>query len=91
MRSETKKAQIMCTYTLTLDDKLVEWARPMFRDQNDMQRWMQSQMEFLFAQYIAIHSSKKTSKPKLSERLRGIGAVQKGFDYKNELANSFEE
>ena len=81
---------MMCTYTLTLDDKLVEQASPMFRDKNAMQEWMQAQMEILFVQYITIHSSKNSSKLKLSERLRGIGVAPKGFDYKNELANRFE-
>lgn len=80
----------MCTYTFKLDDKLVEQARPMFRDNNAMQEWLQSQMEFLFVQHITIHTSKKSSKPKLSERLRGIGVAPQGFDYKNELANRFE-
>ena len=31
----------MCTYNITLNDKLVEKARPAFVDENAFQRWLQ--------------------------------------------------
>ena len=31
----------MCTYNITLNDKLVEKARPAFEDENAFKRWLQ--------------------------------------------------
>ena len=79
----------MCTYTFTLDDKLVEKVRPAFADDKAIKNWLQSQIEVLFMQKAANFSPKTKSSQKLSERLRGIGHAPKGFDYKKELADRF--
>ncbi|MBR5168349.1 MAG: hypothetical protein IKW86_09860 [Salinivirgaceae bacterium] len=79
----------MCTYTFTLDDKLVEKVRPAFADDKAIKNWLQSQIEVLFMQKAANFSPKTKSSLKLSERLRGIGHAPEGFDYKKELADRF--
>ena len=41
----TKKLYIMCTYSITLSDTLIELARPAIGADTDISKWMQRQME----------------------------------------------
>ena len=41
----------MCTYTLNIDDKLVNRVKPSFKNEKAFQKWLQSQVEVLFIQY----------------------------------------
>ena len=41
----TKKLYIMCTYSITLSDTLIEQARPAIGADTDISKWMQRQME----------------------------------------------
>lgn len=80
----------MCLYNIKIDDAVMEEVRPSITKGMDESEWVQLQVEILFSQLAATISSKKTSKIKLSERLRGIGHAPEGFDYKKELAAQFE-
>ena len=43
----TKKLYIMCTYSITLSDTLIEQARPAIGADTDISKWMQHQMEMI--------------------------------------------
>ena len=40
----------MCTYTFTLDDKLVDKISPQFQGQEAMRQWLQQELELLIVQ-----------------------------------------
>ena len=40
----------MCTYTFTLDDRLVNRIRPQFKGQEAMRSWLQQELELLITQ-----------------------------------------
>lgn len=79
----------MCTYSISVDDKLLEQVRPAFADNAEISSWMQSQIEALLLQVAAKVSDTHSGK-RLSQRLRGIAApAPKDFDYKRELEKRF--
>ena len=80
----------MCTYNVKIDDAVMEEVRPSITKGMEESAWVQMQVEMLFSQLASKMSSEKTTKTKLSERLRGIGRAPEGFDYKKELATRFE-
>ena len=42
----------MCTYNITLNDTLVEKARPAFPDDKALQKWLQEQMSIVLERYL---------------------------------------
>lgn len=52
----------MCTYSFTFNDSSVDRIRPSFKDETDMQRWMQQQMETIILQYAMTLPKKNTPK-----------------------------
>ena len=42
----------MCTYSITLNDMLIEKARPAFADENALQQWLQEQVSIALEKYI---------------------------------------
>ena len=43
----------MCTYSISVDDELLEQVRPAFADNAEINSWMQSQIEALLLQMAA--------------------------------------
>ena len=80
----------MCTYSISVDDTLMERVRPAFSDNEAIEAWMQSQMDILLMQLAESLTRKPKEKVSLSSRLRGIAHAPKDFDYKHELASRFE-
>lgn len=80
----------MCTYTISINDTIIDKVRPAFADEDALSNWMQQQMELMLVRYAAgLEQTKKHKKP-LSMRLRGIANAPKDFDYKQELSNRIE-
>lgn len=50
---QNEKYTIMCTYNITLNDNLVERARPAIGADTDIGQWMQRQMETLLIRLAA--------------------------------------
>lgn len=42
----------MCTYSITLNDALVEKARPAFADDMALQEWLQEQMSIVLERFL---------------------------------------
>ena len=76
----------MCTYNVGIDDAVMEEVRPSIAKGMEEDAWVQLQVEMLSSQMAASLSPKRSSKVRLSERLRGIGHALADFDYKKELA-----
>ena len=73
----------MCTFALTLDDKLVERVKPTFKSEKAMNEWLQAQMELLLRKKVSKTSSKK-QKEKLSpeeflKKLQELEGDKDGF------------
>ena len=63
----------MCTFALTLDDKLVEQAKPAFKDEKAMKDWLRTQMESLLRKKTSGTSSeKRKGKQKTEEFLKKL-------------------
>lgn len=45
----------MCTRTIHINDSLMEQVRPMFPDDDVLQRWLEQQMESVLMNYSAQH------------------------------------
>ena len=80
----------MCTYSISINDSVMENVRPAFPDEESMARWMQQQLELLMIRHAATMERPTAKTQKLSQRLRGIVTAPKDFDYKQELANRYE-
>ncbi len=80
----------MCTYSISVDDDVLEKVKPALPDNEAVEAWMQSQMDTLLLQLAESLTRKPKAQVSLSSRLRGIAHAPKDFDYKQELASRFE-
>lgn len=48
----------MCTRTIHINDKLLEQVRPVFPNDDDLQRWLEEQMESVLVNFSAQMKSK---------------------------------
>ena len=46
----------MCSYNITLDDTLVQKAKPSFADDKALKKWLQQQIEWLLIEQIEAQS-----------------------------------
>ena len=84
--AETIKTNVivMCTYSISIDDSVMENVRPAFPDEESLSRWMQQQMELLMIRYAAT-LERPTSK---SQRLRGIATAPNNQELETILASA---
>ena len=80
----------MCTYTISINDTIIDKVRPAFADEDALSNWMQQQMELMLVRYAAGLDQNQRNNEPLSMRLRGIANAPKDFDYKQELSNRIE-
>ena len=80
----------MCTYSISVDDTILEKVKPALPDDKSVEAWMQSQMDILLLQLAESLTHKPKAQTSPSSRLRGIANAPKDFDYKQELANRYE-
>ena len=70
----------MCTYSFTLDDKLVERVRPAFRDDVALRKWLQSQMEALFIQFAEKFAPKQNAFDAIKEKISQLSNLADDWD-----------
>jgi hypothetical protein len=80
----------MCTYSISVDDTILERVKPVLPDDKAVEAWMQSQVDILLLQLAETLSHQSKAQVSLSSRLRGIAQAPRDFDYKQELANRIE-
>ena len=79
-----KSERLMCTYSFTLNDKLLDAVRPSFQSEESMKAWMQEQLTVLLQTYssnIAVVNDRSTHK---HDALMGVLAGASEFDCKRE-------
>ena len=47
----------MCTRTIHINDRLIEQVRPFFPDEEELQLWLEQQMESILIEFSAQHNS----------------------------------
>ena len=80
----------MCTYSISVNDTLMDAIRPAFSDEKAFEQWLQRQMDMIIVEFVAKQKTSVKRKQPLSQRLRGIAVAPKDFDYKEELTNRYE-
>lgn len=80
----------MCTYNISLNDALVEQARPAFPSQEAITAWMQQQVERMLRQIAVKTISPDAPRRKVvvSERIKALSNVPtmtEDIDYKDTL------
>lgn len=83
----------MCTYTFTLDDRLVERIRPQFANQETMKAWLQKELELLLIHHASNISEEYLGGAehlRLSRRIHELGMLVTGWDGQTALAPSVE-
>lgn len=55
----------MCTYNITLNDVLVEKARPAFADDKALQRWLQEQISVMLERIINEQQKRETAQKEM--------------------------
>lgn len=80
----------MCTYTISVNDTLMETIRPAFADESAIEQWLQRQMDIIIIEFAAKQQVPVKSKKPLSQRLRGIAKAPDDFDYKEELSTRYD-
>ena len=72
----TKKLYIMCTYSITLSDTLIEQARPAIGANTDISKWIQQQMETILIRLAtATQCNSKDAKDQYAPDLEAILAM----------------
>ena len=57
----------MCTYSITLNDTLVEKARPAFPDDKALQNWLQEQMSIVLERFLSSRMESKSAQQAMIE------------------------
>ena len=57
----------MCTYSITLNDTLVEKARPAFADDKALQNWLQEQMSIVLERFLSSRMESKLAQQTMVE------------------------
>ena len=70
----------MCTYTFTLDNKLVEQVRPAFRDDYAINEWLQSQLESFVRQFAEKLAPKKTKSNPINDKISELSHLKDNWD-----------
>ena len=80
----------MCKYNITIEDEVMNRVRPTITAGMSEDAWVQIQVQAFFAQMAAKYSEDKEARPRISQRLRGIGRAPEDFDYKKELEGRYQ-
>ena len=56
---ENQQSNSMCTRTIHINDSLMEQIRPMFPNDEDLQLWLEKQMESVLINYSVQHQPKR--------------------------------
>jgi len=59
----------MCTYNITLNDTLVERARPAFGDDKALQKWLQEQVSAVLERFLSSQASEAQQQAMVKESL----------------------
>ena len=65
----------MCTYSISVNDTLMEDIRPAFPNEDAVGQWLQSQVDLLLMDFARRQKQNTPGQMTLSQRLRGIATA----------------
>ena len=76
---QIEKTHIMCTYSISVDDAVIERVKPALPDNKAVEAWMQSQMDILLLQLADSLSGKPKNDDSLDSYANRIARIRKSF------------
>lgn len=77
----------MCTYSISVDDNILERVRPALPNNEAVEAWMQSQMDILLLQLAESLTRKPKAQDDMASHARRIANIRKSFNQKQEKTN----
>lgn len=77
----------MCTYSISVDDDVLEKIRPALPNNEAVEAWMQSQMDILMLQLAESLTHKPKAQDDMASHARRIANIRKSFNQKQEKTN----
>ncbi|MGX8713923.1 MAG: hypothetical protein ACSW8I_09660 [bacterium] len=77
----------MCTYSISVDDDVLEKIRPALPNNEAVEAWMQSQMDILLLQLAESLTHKPKAQDDMASHARRIANIRKSFNQKQEKTN----
>lgn len=80
----------MCTYSISVDDSILERIKPALPDDKAVEAWMQSQIDILLLQLAESQSRKAQTEDSISSYSRRIATIQKILRQEQEFTSHQE-
>ena len=80
----------MCTYSISVDDSILERIKPALPDDKAVEAWMQSQIDILLLQLAESQSRKAQTEDSISSYSRRIATIQKILRQEQEFTSPQE-
>lgn len=74
----------MCTYSISVEDDVLEKIRPVLPNNEAVEAWMQSQMDILLSQLAESLTHKPKAQDDMASHARRIANIRKSFNQKQE-------
>lgn len=74
---QNEKYTIMCTYSISVDDTVLEKVKPVLPDDKAVEAWMQSQIDILLLQLAESQTRKAQTEDRISSYARRIATIHK--------------
>ena len=87
---QIEKIHIMCTYSISVDDTILERVKPVLPDDKAVEAWMQSQVDILLLQLAETVTHQMKVQDDLPSRIRRISNIHRQLNQKQEHASSEE-
>lgn len=87
---QIEKIHIMCTYSISVDDTILERVKPALPDDKAVEAWMQSQVDILLLQLAETVTHQLKAQDDLPSRIRRISNIHRQLNQKQEHASSEE-
>lgn len=80
----------MCTYSISVDDTILERVKPALPDDKAVEAWMQSQIDILLLQLAESQTRKAQTEDSISSYARRIATIHKLLRQEQDLTNPNE-
>ncbi len=87
---QIEKKTIMCTYSISVDDSILERIKPALPDDKAVEAWMQSQIDILLLKLAESQSRKAQTEDSISSYSRRIATIQKILRQEQEFTSPKE-
>ncbi len=84
---QNEKHTIMCTYSISVDDTILEKVKPALPDDKSVEAWMQSQIDILLLQLAESQTCKAQTEDSIASYSRRIANIRKRLNSKQGLTS----